>query len=68
MKSYKLEELYPAMSKVDRTFVMDNFLSSYEFMLSEDEDYILRFIRENASQEKINAFPHIKEKLECKGA
>ena len=63
MKSYKLEELYPVTSKANRTFVVNSFLASYEFILSEDEDYILRFIRENASQEDIKAFPHIKEKL-----
>ncbi len=63
MKKYKLEELYPAVSKANRTLVMNSFLTSYEFVLSEDEEYILNFIRENASQEQISVFPHIKEKL-----
>lgn len=63
MKKHKIEELYPNVSKANRTFVINSFLASYEFILSEDEDYISKFILENASQEQINAFPQIKKKL-----
>lgn len=60
----ELQGLFPAMSKSQKSFCINVFLSSYQAILDAPEEEIMQFIISNTDDEKLQSFPKVKEKVD----
>jgi hypothetical protein len=60
----ELQKLFPAMSKSQKSFCVNVFLSSYEAILDAPEEEMMQFIISNTDDEKLKSFPKVKEKVD----